>query len=187
MEGAARPPGERPGVDGRAGSMGVPSRGLGGGELVLWRESPSHAALLPISRLRSCTPLWPQRQAHTRHLHLPPTPAMSLPSRRSPCCARWGGLLHSRSGGPTSPLLDTSSWSASSRTPGSSHVFSPPPDHGGQLVSPSLSPWLLMPRCPLTTTGLVVPTWPPPPLHALGDPGPWRVLLCRARWSVSTA
>lgn len=63
----------------------------------------------------------------------------------------------------------------------------PPSDHGGQLVSPSLSPWLLMPRCPLTTAGLVVPTWPQPPLHALGDPGPWRVLLCRARWSVSTA
>lgn len=49
MEGAAWPPGVRPGVDGRARSVGVCSRGLGGGEHVPWRGSPSH--MLPCPSL----------------------------------------------------------------------------------------------------------------------------------------
>ena len=67
-----------------------------------------------------------------------------------------------------------------------SHLQSPLSDHSGQPVSPRPSSWILTPRCP-TPAGLVVPTWLPPRLHVLGDPGPWRVLLCRARWSVNTA
>lgn len=138
------------------------------------------AALVPISRLWSCTPLWPQRRAHTCRLRPPPTPATSLPSRRSPCCARgvcstpglgvpprpsWTpalGLLHPA---PPDPVM--------SSVPASS-------DHGGQPVSPSL------PMAPDATVTPDLPTWPPPRLHVLGDPGPWLVLPCRARWSVST-
>ena len=83
------------------------------------------AALLPVSRLQSWhTSLAPEESSHpppasASHTHCVP----AFPEEPEPCT---GGLLHSRSGAPASPLLDTSPWSAPSCTPGSSHIFSPP-------------------------------------------------------------
>ena len=76
-------------------------RGPGGGEHVLRQGSPSH--VLPCSLLADSspgTPIWPQRRARTHCLHLPPTPTVSLHSRRSLSRARgaaplqvWGSRL----------------------------------------------------------------------------------------------
>lgn len=85
--------------------------------------------------------------------------------------ATHGGLLPSRSGVPGSPLLDTSPWSAPSCTPGPGPIFSAQSsDHSRQPVSPRPSSGILTPRCP-RPSGLLVPTWPLPHLHVLGDPG----------------
>ena len=75
--------------------------GPGRGECVPWRGSSIH--VLPCSLLADSspgTPLWPQRRARTHCLHLPPTPTVSLHSRRSLSRARgaaplqvWGSRL----------------------------------------------------------------------------------------------